>query len=171
MSVSQSRSLSIEAATARLRDTAAIIHRRGGLRPTEQKRIREFLLATTQPHHDDIYKLFLRKVSEEAGDQMALLCSVGLGRTAIKGMKDRVRVNLPFEIKDHRTSWETPILEKLIEEHTRTFHNHDKPEQSNQESNQESNHEAVTITAQRGAHDDCGIVTDISSSSLNSGTS
>lgn len=72
-------------------------------------------------HHSDrelyTYQQFLRKVFKNAGPQIVVLCAVGLGRTAVKAMKDRVRVDLPFELKDQATSLESAIIQSIVDKH------------------------------------------------------
>ncbi|KAK6365424.1 hypothetical protein LTR64_008793 [Lithohypha guttulata] len=114
MAKSQLRSLTVQDASTRLADAVITIQRRGELKQSESKRIKEFVAAVIEAQPGDVYEQFLRKVSAEAGLQMALLCSVALGRTAIKGMRERVRVDLPFDIKNHRSTWENPTLENLV---------------------------------------------------------
>lgn len=65
--------------------------------------------------------MFLRKVSAEAGLQMAILCAVALGRTTVKNFRDRVRVDLPFEIQDRKSSWESSVIEQIIREETQNI--------------------------------------------------
>ena len=112
----KSRSLVVPAAIAKLRDTAQVITRRGGLRKSELKRVPEAFAALTSTSVDDVYEGFLRKVYDVAGPQMVVLCAVGLGRTAIKGMKDRVRVDLPFEIKNEAAPWENAFLQSIVDQ-------------------------------------------------------
>ena len=112
------RSLAIPAAIAKLRDTAQVITRRGGLKKAQLKRVPEAFAGLTSSSVDNVYEGFLRKVYDVAGPQMVVLCAVGLGRTAIKGMKDRVRVDLPFEIKIERASWENVFLQSIVDQFT-----------------------------------------------------
>ena len=116
MAKPQLRSLNIHDALMRLADTAITIQRRGRLKQSESKRVKEFITAVVLTQPGGVYEQFLRKVSDEAGLQMALLCSVALGRTAVKGMRERVRVDLPFEIKDNKTRWENSTLQNLVSE-------------------------------------------------------
>jgi len=118
----QSRSLSSSAALAKLNDTAQVVRRRGGLKPSEFKRVHEAVVAFAEPRADDVYEAFLRKVSDEAGFQMAILCAIALGRTAIKALKDRVRVDLPFEIKDRKSAWENAVIEQIVHDEMQTTH-------------------------------------------------
>jgi protein tyrosine phosphatase len=121
----RSKSLSIADAIAKLCDAAQVISRRGGLKPSELKRVREAAAAITESNNvttsdteeGDAYQQFLRKVFKNAGPQMVVLCAAGLGRTAVKGMKDRVRVDLPFELKDQATSLESTIIRSIVDKH------------------------------------------------------
>jgi hypothetical protein len=121
----RSKSLSITDALAKLCDTAQIISRRGGLKPSELKRVQEAAAAitgsnnvtTSDTEEGDAYQQVLCKIYKNAGPQMVVLCAVGLGRTAVKGMKDRVRVDLPFELKDHAASLESTIIQSIVDKH------------------------------------------------------
>jgi hypothetical protein len=110
-------------AIAKLRQASQTINRREGLQPSESKRVREALRITVQSGdvansdaaEGDVYELFLRKVSNHAGPQMVVLCAVGLGRTVVKALKDRIRVDLPFAIKDQAATLESEVIQDLVE--------------------------------------------------------
>ena len=113
----RSRSVSLNAAIVKLKDTAQVATRRGDLTKVEKKRVIELAATLKDPCSSGVYENFLRQVLGVAGPQMAVICAVGLGRTAIKGMKDRVRVDLPFEIREQVSSLETPAFKRVVEEY------------------------------------------------------
>lgn len=110
------RSLSADKALDRLRDAGQVISRRGGLKEVQLKRVREAASAVAGKA-TDTYEEFLRKVNDIAGPQMALLSALGLGRTLVKGMRDRTRLDLPYEIKNQASTLESDTLRILVENH------------------------------------------------------
>lgn len=116
---------SIQDAMTRLRQSAQAINRREGVQPSELKRVREALRITAESSdvansgaaERDVYEEFLRKVSNNAGPQMVVLCAVGLGRTVVKVLKDQIRVDLPFEIKDQAATLESEVIQAIVEKH------------------------------------------------------
>jgi hypothetical protein len=106
-------------AVDKLIDASKVIQRRPGLKSTEGKRVTEAftLLATGPPPVDskgakqrDVYLDFLRRVQKVIGLSKVVLCAAGLGPSAISGMKDRVRVDLPFKMKERENEFENGVL-------------------------------------------------------------
>jgi hypothetical protein len=46
-----------------------------------------------------------------------VLCAACLGRTVVKAMKDRIRVDLPFDIKDQAATLESEVFQGIVDEH------------------------------------------------------
>ena len=111
---------------ARLRQSAQIINRREGVQPSELKRVREALLITAEPNavansnavHGIVYEKFLCKVSQVAGPQMVVICAIGLGRAVVKVLKDRIRVDLPFELKEQAATLASEVIQGIVDKHT-----------------------------------------------------
>lgn len=53
------------------------------------------------------------------GLEMVTLCAVGLGKSTVAAMKDRVRLQLPSRIKLKADTLGRPILRKLADEYSR----------------------------------------------------
>ncbi|RAK99639.1 uncharacterized protein BO80DRAFT_120255 [Aspergillus ibericus CBS 121593] len=99
---SRNRGLSLPDALNNLAKSSSKIQRRGGLKPHEEKRVREgFTVLLTALDEHRMYHAFLSKIKdlcEHRGYAMVVLCIVGLGKHAIKILKDQVQLDLPFEI-------------------------------------------------------------------------
>lgn len=123
---SRYNSLSITDAIARVRDVTRTIKRREGVKPHERKRIQEALTLLRESAQSvdstsekgSAYRAFLHKVRKVAGLQMVILCAVGIGRSAVSTMRDKVRVDLPFELKDQCSNLEFGIIQRIAEDST-----------------------------------------------------
>ena len=121
--MSRSKSLSLDAVMNKLRDTAIAINRRGRAKPHEQRRIDEALtlLANRVTLKDmgirsqSTYLDFLQKVHEGAGLSMVGLRAVGLGKSAIGFLKERIRIDLPYEIQKVFASLDNRFLHDVCE--------------------------------------------------------
>ncbi|KAK6384334.1 hypothetical protein LTS17_001897 [Exophiala oligosperma] len=133
MQSNRERSVSTDRAIDRLRDAGLVISRRGGVKDVQLKRVREAASAVAG-ETSGTYEEFLRKVNDIAGPQMTLLSALGLGRTLVKGMKDRTRLDLPYEIKNHASTLGSDTLRTLAEYHIPAHsQNGSHPGQSGQE--------------------------------------
>lgn len=118
--------LSVEAAVEKLQDILSLIQDREGLKPHEVRRVKEAFALLANPRarstsktgeRHESYRLFLKKVEKICGAQMVVLCAVGLGQSAVAGMKERARLGLPSEIGSRKGSLECPDLQLLVENH------------------------------------------------------
>lgn len=114
--------LTLNEAVDKLVDTSKVIQHRMGLKPAEEKRVNDAfrLLAAGSPPADStgakqrtIYLDFLRRVQKVTRLSNVALCAAGLGPSAVYAMKDRVRIDLPFQMKQRETEFEYAILEDL----------------------------------------------------------
>jgi hypothetical protein len=119
-------SLSPEEALGKLREAYETIESRGGVKPHEGRRIEEALqLITSSPRscskaaeRQQRYQKLLIQVKEMCGLEMVTLCAVGLGKSAVAAMKDRVRLRLPSRIKLETETFKRSILRKLVDEYS-----------------------------------------------------
>lgn len=104
---SRHKPLTVQGALAKLRDTSVVIDRRGGFSKEEGKRAADadIVLERGQPtpgskgeKNRTKYWYFLQKVNELSGRPMVKLCAAALGLSAIANMRERLRVDLPYEI-------------------------------------------------------------------------
>jgi hypothetical protein len=120
-------SLTVEEALEKLREASETIESRGGVKPHEGRRVEEASqLITTSPlrsgsktaERQQCYQQFLINVEKLCGIEMVILCAVGLGKSAVAAMKDRVRLRLPSRIKPQTDSLGHSILRKLVDEYS-----------------------------------------------------
>ncbi len=114
--------LSVESAVDKLIDTSKVIQNRMGVKSAEEKRVNEAftLLAEGPPPESStgakqrvVYLDFLQRVQKVVGLSKVVLCAAGLGPSAVAGMRDRVRVDLPHAMKEREDAFENDILEGL----------------------------------------------------------
>ncbi|KAK5312503.1 hypothetical protein LTR93_011302 [Exophiala xenobiotica] len=106
--MSRSSSMSITAAMQNLRDAAKAIEQREGVKPHVERRVKEaltLLAKGTAPQAlgaraQSTYLDFLKKVQKVASLSMAVLCVIGLGKSRIGFLRDKVRLGLPYEIRE-----------------------------------------------------------------------
>lgn len=112
----------------KLIDASMVIERRMGLKAAEQKRVDEAftLLArgtlpskSTGSKQRRVYLDFLQRVEKVMGLSKVVLCAAGLGPSAVAAMRDRVRVDLPFKMKEREKALENNILQSLAESYAR----------------------------------------------------
>lgn len=111
---SRNRGLSLPDALNNLKKSSSKIQRRGGLKPHEEKRVWEgFTVLFTAPDEHKTYHDFLSKIKnlcDHHGYAMVVLCIVGLGKHAIKILKEEVQLDLPFEIaKRKQDLWNSTL--------------------------------------------------------------
>jgi hypothetical protein len=118
-------SISIEEAMRKLNDASESVTLRGVFRTSESKRISHAIslaegealpLTSKANEREDSYRVFLTKVKEACGVSMVVLCVVGLGKSAIAGMRDSVRLRLPLSIKKQQHNLNTAVLNDLSEQ-------------------------------------------------------
>jgi len=68
------------------------------------------------------YQHFLKRVEKLCGLEMVALCAIGLGKTAIAGMRESVRLELPSSIKLMENTLKCSPLRKLIQERSAEDH-------------------------------------------------
>jgi hypothetical protein len=114
----------VEKAIDKLIDASKVMQHRPGLKSTEEKRVNEAftLLATGPPSVNskgakqrEIYLDFLRRVQKVVGLSKVVLCAAGLGPSAVANMRDRVRVGLPFKMKEREEEFENDVLQSLAD--------------------------------------------------------
>lgn len=116
---SRYKSLLIREALSKLKDSSAIIERRGFLKDSEAKRVSEaFSILSTDPQqHENSYTLFLSKVKRlvrgENYAALIVLCVVALGKNAIKNMRERVRLDLPYEVAEQEEGLNNHVLSDI----------------------------------------------------------
>lgn len=111
---SRQRSLLVPEALGKLQKFSSTIQRRGTLKPHEDKRVAEgFSVLLRRPEENKTYHEFLSRVKDlcgHRGDAMVALCIVGLGKHAIKILKDEVQLDLPLEIaREKEGLWNTAL--------------------------------------------------------------
>ncbi|KAK2752497.1 hypothetical protein FQN54_008090 [Arachnomyces sp. PD_36] len=119
------QSLSLDDSIAKLYETVEIIKLREAVKPHEDKRIQGAFAFTEQRKPSssktserwENYRRFLKKINDDCGPQLVLICAVSLGQTAIAGMKEHNRLRLPLEVKKHEHALKSPIIQKLAEEY------------------------------------------------------
>jgi hypothetical protein len=88
---------SLDKAVDKLIDTSKVVQHRMGVKPAEEKRVNEAfeLLAAGPPttglkgaRQREVYLDFLRRIQKVLGLSMVILCAVGLGPSAVSGMRD-----------------------------------------------------------------------------------
>jgi hypothetical protein len=118
------QSLSLDDSIDKLYKTVEIIKLREAVKPHEDKRIQAAFAFADQRKSTssktgerwDNYRRFLKKINDDCGPQLVLICAVGLGQSAIAGMKEHNRLRLPLEVKKHEHALKSPIIHKLAEE-------------------------------------------------------
>jgi hypothetical protein len=119
---SRHKPLTVQGALAKLRDFSVVIDRRGGLREDEQKRAAEAasLLEQGGPEpgskgekNRKKYFKFLQKVNDLSGRSMVALSAAALGLSAVSNMKERLRLDLPYEIDKIKEELLNPTLRDL----------------------------------------------------------
>jgi hypothetical protein len=125
----RSRSMSIDEAIAKITTAVDVITLRGSVTDQEEKRVKEAFAMLAQPpgskselksgktsKRRESYLRFLRRVDEQCGSQLVVASAVGIGQSAIAGMKELTRLRLPSEIKKHEGALKSPGLQKVVNE-------------------------------------------------------
>jgi hypothetical protein len=121
---SRHRPLTAQGALAKLRDFSVVTHRRGGLREDEQKRAAEAVSLLEQggpepgskgEKNRKKYFKFLQKVNDLSGRSMVVLSAAALGLSAVSNMKERLRLDLPYEIDKIKEELLSPTLRDLAD--------------------------------------------------------
>lgn len=146
--------LSTKSALDKLIHASRAVQRRNGVKDAETKRIKEAVrllregyppVDATGAKRQSIYLDFLRKVLEENGRPMVILCAVGLGLSAIAVAKESVRLDLPYEISEH-ASLDNPVLHRLARLHfSSTLHPESFGSATDQEREQESSQQTSSM--------------------------
>jgi hypothetical protein len=119
---SRHKPLTVQDALAKLRDSSAVIDRRGGYSKEEGRRAAETetILAQGQPapgskgeKNRTKYWTFLQKVDKLSGRPMVHLSAAALGLSAVANMRERVRLDLPYEIDAIKKTLLNPTLLRL----------------------------------------------------------
>ncbi|KAI9888495.1 MAG: hypothetical protein M1814_006886 [Vezdaea aestivalis] len=120
---------SVEKAMERLLNALRVIKYREDVKKGEQTRVQEafVLLAGSQQEvtsqatqRQRNYQWLLKKANTAIGPHIVMLCAIGLGQSAIGGMKDHIRADLLEEMIKRRETLECPILCKLAEKYSTT---------------------------------------------------
>ncbi|KIW51163.1 hypothetical protein PV05_09911 [Exophiala xenobiotica] len=122
--MSRSSSISIIEAMQKLRDAAKAIELREGVKPHEERRVKEALILLandTAPQAlgaraQSTYLDFLKKVQKVASLSMVVLCVIGLGKSRIGFLREKVRLDLPYEILESIASLDSECLRRLVKE-------------------------------------------------------
>ena len=116
------QSLSINDAVQKLLTASETVRLRGNVKPHEDQRIQQAygLLAqgNTSPtskanERKNNYRHFLYCVDNECGSDMVVLTAIGLGQSAVAGMRESARLRLPLKVKKHERSLTVSILQEL----------------------------------------------------------
>jgi hypothetical protein len=116
--------MSVKSAVDKLIDASKVMQHRMGLKQVEEKRVKDafMLLAAGPPAADSkgakqrvVYLDFLRRVQTVLGLSGVVLCAAGLGPAAVANMRDRVRVDLPFKMKERGNAFKNGILQSLAD--------------------------------------------------------
>jgi hypothetical protein len=119
---SRHKPLTVQDALAKLRDSSAVIDRRGGYGKEEGRRAAETetILAQGQPapgskgeKNRTKYWKFLQNVDKLSGRPMVYLSAAALGLSAVANMRERVRLDLPYEIDAIKKTLLNPTLLRL----------------------------------------------------------
>lgn len=114
--------LPVDNIVEKLIDASKVIQHRMGLKLAEEKRVHEAftLLANGLPSANskgakqrEVYLDFLQRVQKVVGLSKVVLCAAGLGPSAVANMRDRVRVDLPFKIREREDAFESEIPQSL----------------------------------------------------------
>jgi hypothetical protein len=116
-------SLTVEKATDKLVDASEVIKRRGDIKDSEKKRVKEAFkllargVSTTSrgAKQQKLYLGYLKRAQELLGNSAVVLSAVGLGQSAIANTKDRVRVDLPFALKERQDDIVNDVLQGLAD--------------------------------------------------------
>ena len=101
------------------------INLRGGVKDHERKRVEEAFAMLAQSlgpssgktgKRRGSYLHFLQQVNKHCGSQLVVASSVGIGQSAIAGMKELSRLRLPLEIKKHERALKSSTLQTVAEE-------------------------------------------------------
>jgi hypothetical protein len=121
------RPLSVESVVDKLIDASKVIQRRAAIKPSEEKRVEEAfkLLATGPPatgskgaKQRHVYLDFMRRVQDVVGFTKVVLCAAALGPSAVAGMKDRLRVDLPYDMKVREDEFENGVLQSVADSYS-----------------------------------------------------
>ena len=113
-------------AVQKLIDAFTLIQYREDVKPHEATRIQDAFSSMTESFQEgsshtikrrNTYRWFLKKVQDAAGPQMVVLCAVGLGQSAIAGMRDRILQEFLAGIKEKEKVLTSTILKKLADEY------------------------------------------------------
>ena len=116
------QSLSINDAVQKLLTASETIRLRGNIKPHEDQRVKQAfnLLAQGQTpatsktnERRNSYRHFLSYIDKECGSQMVVLAAIGLGQSAVGGMRESARLRLPLEVKKHERSLTASILQEI----------------------------------------------------------
>ena len=122
----QFQPLSINTALSKLFTEVETIKLREGVKPHQAKRIKKAFVLLEQfsepsslrtGERRDYYKRFLKRISDDCGAQLVVICVVGLGQSAIASMREPTRLRLQVEIKKYEKALKCPILDRLAEEY------------------------------------------------------
>jgi type IV secretory pathway VirB2 component (pilin) len=99
---------SVDAVIDRLADVSRTIRLRTHLKPVEEKRVESaFTLVSSTLHptassgaKKQVYQDLLRSVQTVVGPYGVVVCAAALGISAVAGMKDRLRVEIPTKMKE-----------------------------------------------------------------------
>ena len=96
----------VEKVLNKLIDVAGLVEKRKGVKDIQERRIREAVnlvkndeTTTVKGSKREAYLTFLKLTREVVGDAGVVLCAIALGSSAVGGMKDRVKVELPYALK------------------------------------------------------------------------
>jgi hypothetical protein len=117
---------SIDDAISKLHTVSEAIGLRGGVKDTEDKRIRQAFKSLqgdipqasvkTKERHAS-YQQFLMKVNELCGPSMVILCAAALGIVGVTGLRDPVKLRLPLYIRQNQEALYCPVLASLEEQY------------------------------------------------------
>ena len=125
MNAQELETISVRASIDALRQASLIIKRHDSIRTREKQQVQKALeLVNTQPESASSkqtqrrlsYQRFLKKVQESTSVRIVVLCAIGLGKSRVASMRDRVRLSLPLQIKDHEASLDCNILKSIVDE-------------------------------------------------------
>ena len=93
-----------------------MIELRENVKPHERNRIKEAFEMLIKPHAPDgmvgkkkefDYVQLLRRLNNSGDAQLVMVCIVGLGRSALLSLREKVKLHLAKEMKSCRDKWDT----------------------------------------------------------------
>jgi hypothetical protein len=120
-----STSLSIDEAIEKISMAVEAINLRGSVKDHERKRVEDaFAMLAQSPRPSSqktgkrqrSYLHFLQQVDKHCGSQLVVASSVGIGQSAIAGMRELTRLRLPLEIKKHKRALTSLTLQTIAED-------------------------------------------------------